>query len=460
MKKLVLLILVIQLLIVACSRSSEKSETGPSTPQDVEADEAPPPRILPTLYPTATRFPTPVPTNTSQPITTAPIETPVTFDQLVVELRYAIPAIGLDRSLKGDVSGRLQVSDQLTDNTVERRNQAGVLIEMQQSLPDLTLEDLPDGCDHCVWLEYDLPLAGDQDAGWLQDVRMLASLENFTSALLGPHFPPETIAALRRSATLHQVAHTVAITADGRLWRWTATEGEIQGPILVEDGDPLLADVLDAIDLDDVGEIYAADCPDGAGLETLFVKNSEEAKQVEIICPELSLPTTLLPIYLILDGNAVDLFANQRLETQEPVLPKESLLHYRNSDGFRLTINTDGQTSVVDESGVTFSQTVTVSLAVSLTMELLDSEILRPGVESFLQGEEKNLILVRGPDGLFELGWDGEADPLIQPIILRLDDLIEMILSANEEPENGNGDGSIPTEPTPETTATPAAGNS
>jgi len=151
--------------LASCSQPTPETET--STPSVVEGDQIPEAqtRVLPTLYPTSTTFPTPLPTNTHPPQEVPPTSTPIDFEQLVVELRYTIPLIGLDRTLSGDVSGRLNVVDVANDFTVEQRNQAGVLLELQQSLPELELADLPEDCNGCVWLEYELPLTGDQCLG-------------------------------------------------------------------------------------------------------------------------------------------------------------------------------------------------------------------------------------------------------------------------------------------------------
>lgn len=455
MSRIVVIILasVASLIILSgCSRSLQSQEAG-----GVETEPAPQTRILPTLYPTATNHPTAQPTDTRQPIPTSPPDTPVAYDQHVVDLSYSIPAIGLQRTLSGDVSGRLTLTDETTGIGVERRNQAGILLELQQSLPGITFDELPEECEHCVWIEYSLPLTGDQDQGWLQDVRMLASIENFTTAILGPHIPPGTVAALRRSATQDQVAHTVALTGDGMLWRWRATDAEIPVAVTVEDGDPILNTAFSNAALLEFAPLYAAACPDYAGIETLFVTSGNTGRYIELFCPELSLPTTLLPLYLSLDAKTVGFMEPANQESYEPPFPQETLLYFRDAEGSELTLFYDGRTFVSDKNGIVLSDTITMTLVVSLTTGLLDSEVMQPGVESFLEGVSGNSLVVRGSEGLYEYAWDDSVDSRIQAIVERLDRLVIRLLSTAEGVDPAEADPASSDTPleTPSATGTP-----
>jgi hypothetical protein len=330
----------------------------------------------------------------------------------------------------------LKLTDESTGGIIERSNQAGILIEMQQSLPRLALDPVPDGCDGCVWIEYNLPLTGDKDQGWLQDVRMLASIENFTTALLGPHFPPGTVLGLRRSATQNQVAHTVALSPDGRLWSWKATEAEVSQPVTLEESDPILSVELGTAALVDLAPAYSADCPGGAGIETLFYRSEETDLYVQIVCPELALPSALLPIYLSLDAKTTGLFTEDEDDADESTLPQETVLLYRIADGTQLTIYYDGRTFVQDVDGAIITDTITVTMAVSLTEELVDSQLLQTGLDVFFSGETENVLVVRGPDGLYAIGWDDVLNPSIEPVIMRLEMLIDRISSSLEGPDS------------------------
>lgn len=432
MRTSLVLLLLASLLLIGCRRESDSQGADSGQRPGETGEEAPPARILPTLYPTATIYPTPEATNTRQPSQPTPSDTPVAYDQLVVELNYAIPEIGLTRSLRGDVSGHVELTDEATGLVVERSNQAGVLIEMQQSLPRLSLEQIPDGCSGCVMLSYNLPLTGQQDEGWLQDVRMLASIENFTTAILGPHFPTDTIAALRRSATPYVAAHTLTVSSDGLLWAWGATEAEIAPAIPLAEGDPLLAAISSGVDVEGLSPVYSATCPQGAGIETLYLRTSEGDNYIQLVCPELALPSTLLPVYLAFDAKSAPLVAELSQDMPSPVLPVEALLFYQNSAGTELTWFHDGRSFIGDESGVIVSGTMTVTEIVSVTNGLLETGLMNSGVNAFLVDSTANVLLVRGPGGLSEVAWQGEPDPLLQPFLQRLEELINRSLESIE----------------------------
>jgi hypothetical protein len=457
---IVITIVAALVVLMGCSRSHQSQDAEGIGTGDLATKTAAQARALPTLYPTATDHPTALPTDTRQPIPTSPQDTPVAYDQHVVDLRYSIPAIGLERTLSGDVSGRLTLTDETSGIGVERRNQAGILLEMQQSLPRITLDELPEECEHCVWIEYSLPLTGDQDQGWLQDARMLASIENFTTTILGPHLPPGSIAALRRSATQDQVAHTVALTGDGMLWRWKATDAEIPLAVAVEDDDPILTTVFSNAALLELAPLYAAACPDKAGVETLFVTSGNTGRYIDLFCPELALPTTLLPLYLSLDAKTVGIMEPADQESYKPPLPQETLIYFRNAEGLELTVYYDGRTFATDSGGIVFSNTMTMTLAISLTTSLLESGVMQQGVEDFLEGSAKNILIIRGPDGLYEQTWNDAADERIQPVVETLNRLANRLLSAGKEVDTDAVDPSNLTTPlsTPPATGTQSPG--
>ena len=86
-------------------------------------------------------------------------------------MRYAIPGLGLSRHLQGNVSNQIVLTDETTGESRTLSDQTGILIQLQQALPRFELEEMPDDCEMCVWLEYDVPLVGKSDSGWLRWLR-------------------------------------------------------------------------------------------------------------------------------------------------------------------------------------------------------------------------------------------------------------------------------------------------
>ena len=403
-------------------------------------------RALPTLYPTPSPFPTPVPTEPLPTSTPRPTATPIDFSELVVEVHFSVPGLGLERSLVGNVSSQLELTDETTDQMVTVTDAPGIMFELQQSLPEVALSELPDGCDLCVRLSYDLFLTGESGEGWLEDPVLLASFENFFSARLGPHFPPDTIVGFRRSATPYNVAHTVALTAEGNLWRWTATEGELNGP---EAAGGTLAAILNQLDLETIAEEYLGPCPEGAGFETLYLENDSGQRSVEIICPELSLPIPLVALYLTLDELADDKTADVSLPQPEPAIPLESVLYYQRADGSRLVLYGDGRALARTEEGLTASAALAENQAINTALALADSGNLALGVVSFVADDAENVLIARGLDGVYEVSWSNLPSANLTQVIDELDELLDELLENAESPEDGT-----PTA-TPDPDATP-----
>jgi len=206
MKKLYLLFFLVTF-IVGCAESNA-APTLAVTPIPSPVAEIPatftPPQPFERFFPTS-----PVVTVTQPTIPTRPTDTPIPFGDTVVEVRYQIPALGLDRRLQGSISSQIVIVDETTGMALKRSNQAGVLLDLQQVLPELLLPVVPEGCDTCVYIFYELPYADLQAEGWLRDPVLLASLENYFTTSIGPHFPPNTIAGIRRSPSPYAPAHTV-----------------------------------------------------------------------------------------------------------------------------------------------------------------------------------------------------------------------------------------------------------
>ncbi|MCI0397344.1 MAG: hypothetical protein L0322_20735, partial [Chloroflexi bacterium] len=412
----------------------------PATP----AGPAPTARVLPTLYPTNTPAPSPMPTDTRPPSPTPVPATPVAFDEVVAVLSYAIPGLELNRHLVANVSSQIELRDETTGESVTLTNQAGILLELQTVLRTVTMAELPEGCDFCVQFSYELPLADLSGSGWLTNTQILASVENFTAAHLGPHFPPGTVVGLRRSASVYDVGHTLALTAEGQLWRWTAVEPEVEGPVALATISTTLPAAVEALAVDELAEAYTAGC-EGVALETLFVSTVEGEKAIRIRCPELSLPTTLLPVYLAADALLAEKLAGQGLPRPEPLVPLEAVLQYQREDGAKLVLYYDGRMEAVDSEEVRYTDTLTVSQVLTLTTSLLENEEMTPGATDLLAGETANLIVMRGPDGVREAGWEAEVPSGLEDIVEELEALLEQLVA---------GTAAEPTV-TPEATATP-----
>lgn len=390
------------------SACSNRSGGEPPAAQDAQSG-ALGTRELPTLYPTATPPPSPLPGNTKTPQPTSPPATEVAYDQLVVDVIYSIPILGLERRIRGNVAGEIEVIDEESGSSVTLKNRPGVVVEMQQALPRAAIDDLPAGCDSCVQIEYELPLTDQAGQGWLKDVQLLASLENYTAAIVGPHFPFGTVAGLRREATPFEVAHSAAITSDGELWTWTATEPQVSEPTIVEGLAEQANSDMAQIEWDTLPDSIGHLCYQGGGSESLQLDSPDGLKLIEIRCPELYLPGQLMPVYLTL-AEAV----GQRLEGSDsspPELPMSlnTLILYQRADGAALELFADGRLSAIDVEGARYTSTLTSTFVVSLTTMLVDSPLLQAGPSAIFEEDPGNVILMRGNNDIYELAWNEEG---------------------------------------------------
>lgn len=395
------------------------------------------PFVLPTLLPTATSE---APETAAPPNTPAPEPSPestLDFEQPVLELRYRIPALQLDRRLEGNVSGQITVVDETKGVAAIRQNQGGVLLELQEFLPTVELEPAPESCETCVLFSYSMPIVSAAGEGWLQDPVLLASVENYTSALLGPHFPPGTVLGLRRSATSYDVAHSLALSSTGALYRWLATEGEIEEAIDVNQIAPELGALLSEAQVDSLREQYAVDCV-STPVETLYLhpnagtaaeeSPADEAQRIRIICPAFSLPRSLLPLYLRLDSLLEEKLSGSGLPRPPTAIALDTVIHYQREDGVHLEVALDGSARITSAEGVVTTTTaLESSQTLSVTNALLDSEVLQPGLEAFVADELPNILLVRGEDGLLEAAWpSGALPPAIAETVRWLDQRIDL----------------------------------
>lgn len=450
MQKLwVLFVLWIGSLLIGC---------GNATPDALPQDNIPTstPVVIPSTFtppPPEERLSNiPVVTVTQAPLPTMETSTPIPFGANVVELRLTIPSIGYDRRLQGSVSSQLIIVDESNGFSVQRDNQASVLLDLQQVLPELVLAAVPEGCESCVQFSYSLPFSGVEGEGWLRDPVLLASLENYFTTTLGPHFPAEAIIGLRRSASPYAPAHMVAVTADGRLFRWLVSEGEAEPADIAPPG---LLDAFERIDPQMLAQQYTAPCP-GSALESLFLAGREDERLIAIVCPEFAIPTDLQTVYMALDASLDELLlASEDTIARPPAaFPLSAVLDYQRLDGAQLTIFADDTTVA---SSPTITQPVTTTLSssqvISLTTDLLASGSLRTGLTTFLSpaGDvdgggatpriPRTLLVVRGSAGVYDAQWFTVA---IIPELADLDDLLNQIVGIET---------AVPTqtaEPTPE----------
>ena len=378
--------------------------------------------------------PVPVVTVTQEPLPTVETSTPIPFGANVVEVRLTIPAIGFDRRLQGGVSSQIILVDESNGFSVQRDNQASVLLDLQQVLPELVLAPVPDGCEGCVHLTYNLPFSGVQGDGWLRDSVLLASLENYFTTTLGPHFPAEAVIGLRRSASPYAPAHSVAVMADGRLYRWLANEGEVAP---MSTASPTLLAAFEAIEPQAMAQQYTAPCP-GSPLESLLLTGREAERLIALVCPEFALSTELQPLYVALDEALAELLAGSEATLPRPpaAFPLTAVLDYQRLDGAQLTIFLDDTAVASNASGQPITTTLSSSQVISLTTDLLASGGLRTGLTTFLAEEGTNptatpsaprtALLVRGPAGVYDAQWFNTADV---PLLADLNDLLNELLS-------------------------------
>lgn len=450
MKKTSALLLLLLLLAAVGCAQPEPPPTQAVVVLPTAVLEIPPTFTLPPLsergFPTA-----PVVTVTQAPL--RPTNTPIPFGDNVVELWYQIPTIGLERRLQGSIGSQIILVDEVTGVAIQRNNQASVLLDLQQLLPELLMPVVPEGCTGCVYLRYELPFGQFSAEGWLRDPVVLASLENFFALNLGPHFPPNTVLGLRRNATPYAPAHSMALTEDGQLYFWLANESEVRPPITA---DSALQQAFAELDTSGLAAQYAAACP-GTALETLFIQQAERRGSVAIVCPEYALPTPLQGVYAQLDAAiAAQLADNENVLPRPPVgFPLTAVLDYQRANGSRLTLYADGTATgqLADQPPMT--EAIGVTEVISLTTEVLSAGLVRTGLNTFeIQQTQiitdangitqtvtttpkppRTTLLVRGPAGVYDGEWFGGNLPAQ---LTQLDALLDQLLAGGAVlPEEG-----------------------
>lgn len=396
-------IILLLLLLTACGQPAVATPTSGSGETAVDPSLGSSPITLPPTF-------TPIPAHTQRPTPNTPLPTlsptatatPIAFDQTVVELRIAIPAIGLDRRLEGKLGGTVIVADEATGLILQRSSEGPVVADLRQVLPTLELSPLPEGCAACVAFSYSLPEAGFEGSGWLQNTQLLASVERYFSGVFGPHFPPGTVAGLHRAPSPYAPGQVVAVDENGRLWTYLATDNQIVPPTTA---DPSLVAAAERLRTVELAPAYEVACAGGIAPETLRLYD----RTVQLLCPEFALPNTLQTIYLALDSAIAPRLAAVDGPQRPPArLPLAALLAYRRADGVRLTLLADGDAVVEADSVIT--ATLPLSQTMGLVTSLLASGVLHPGLTSFgdtTPGHHQ--LLVRGPDGVVDGSWPGET---------------------------------------------------
>lgn len=456
------LLFVLFFILTACGRSTA-TPAATRAAGDLPALTGLPPTFTP-LPPGTQLLPThPVVTVTQEPLPTLPTSTPVPFGDTAVEIHYTIPALNLDRRLQGGINSQIILVDENTGKALKRSNQAGVMLELQQALPALTLNPVPAECTGCVQLRYELPFAQEQREGWLQDQIMLASLDNYLSAFLGPHFPPGTAVGLYRRATPFAPAHTIAITEDGLLYRWLATESEVAPPVSLDTA--ILAEVA-SLNLEELASEYVTTCA-GTSPEVLYLRQGDVIKEITLLCPEYVLPAPLASVYSELNA-----LMETKLAASENVLPRppaafplDALLAYQRIDGAALTIYQDGTAVALDSSSQVITGTIGSSQVISITTDLLTSGVMSRDLSIFAAsvtppGEgttvhPQSVVIMRGENGVFNAAWlnTGSAPPLAS-LNEFLDELLAALLETAVPEQTVTPQATLPITPT--VTTTPA----
>jgi hypothetical protein len=460
--------------LIGCANPQPDPDSQEATLLPVQPTAAPARTLAPTFtpLPDVSQLPTWTPVPDLPQATEEPVAT-INFSDPVIQLEYKIPALGLDRRLEGNISSQIVVIDQLRQRTVQRSNQGNILLELQQTLPQIALSPLPDGCNACVYLHYELPLSQEGREGWLQDPVISASLDNYLSITVGPHFPPDTIAGLRRNASPYYPAHTAAVTADGRVYTWLATEAQVAEPITTSL--PISATLAD-IPLEQLADSYSVDCV-VEPVEVLHISTATGPSDIIIRCPAYSLPAPLLPLYLQLDEILSTKLATytEGPPRPSPDFPLDALLDYKRLDGSRLTLFADSRITVQNGSQIIFTGTLTTTNMISLTTDLLASGQLKPGLTTFLDDDNAavatpetapvetpapqlplSLLLVRSREGVY----DGEFDTIDIPFLADLNALLDSFLETPElaptnPPEVGTPAGPEESPFTPTSTPSP-----
>jgi hypothetical protein len=220
-----------------------------------------------------------------------------------------------------------------------------------------------------------------------------------------------------------------------------ATEQEVGEPIAA---DPALIAALQAIPAAELSTEYTTTCS-VVPLETLYLKLEEGEGSIDIVCPEYTLPSILLPLYGQFDALLAAKLAESGNVIERPPagFPLTAVLDYERVDGARLTIFEDGTAVATDAIGNEVSSQISTTQVVSLTTELISNGVVRTGLNTFNLGASaavsetvnvtatpkppRTRLIVRGPGGVYDAEWFNTFDV---PELLALNTLLAQFLDA------------------------------
>ena len=256
---------------------------------------------------------------------------------------------------------------------------------------------------------------------------MLASLENYTAAHLGPHFPPGAVFGLRQSATAEHVARTVTVTESNRLWVWRATDEQV--PPATSTG--LIRDLRqvmpDSHILSDLENPRSTGCPTGPGVENLLIVYENETLNYEFSCPQLSMASSLLPVYRQLADQASGEREDTESTSTDHLVKLESIIEYHLLDGTGFSVNSDGSAILRNSEGISKTAILTPSLVISATNRLIDNEFLNEGIDNFLITETENFLFLRGELKTYSYSWVNQDDSQVAIISRELEELMRIV---------------------------------
>ncbi len=369
----------------------------------------------------------------------------VDLNQPVLLLTYQIPAIQLNRKLEANVAGQLTLIDVTTGSQVRIPNGQRFLTEIIGAIEanKTSFTPVAPDCSLCVTIGYELPAAGESASGALPDPLFQVSIQNLFASRLGAHFPPNTVVGHHRAASGYTVAHTAALTADGKLYRWVAADSQVQ---VTDEGlptDEALAPYTAEVETFSGVDLVAA-CPNFPNEVIVY-----QDQFLQIRCPELALGQALLDAYAFASDYSQPLLDDERnLPIPETRLPANARLFYAPKDGRTLTIFADGnvtatypvtqtqpitgtdQTEVVNLPAETINSSIPAGEIEPLIIPMLASDVIPRGVTVSLsqeQSEYEELIFIRASDGVYEFAWSDGVGQELLPGIQILDLLLERL---------------------------------
>ena len=446
--------------MVACNASPSPSTSPP--PETAETGLLPlptPQDVPPTFTPSGPEIidtPTTIPTRPPQP-TEIP-DTPIPFDDVVVTARVRIPAISYDRRLEGNIGSELIFVDETAGKGQFRARQAVILIELQQVLEELVLAPVPEGCEQCVDLEVTFPLEEIEFRGWLQDPILLASLENLFSITLGPHFSPDAVAGLRRTASPYAPSQTLEVQNNGTVHIWQANQDAVVASF--EASEMLTTAVSQTVNTAFQSQ-YAASC-EGVPIETLMLKSESGGVQtITIACPAFAIPLPMHDLYVQFDRLMGEVVLDA-IPAPETGIPLTAVLQYEREDNVSLLVDYQGGLSLVDAAGTLITDTLSIEQITTLTTPLIENGMVSLGLTTFASEEENTaVLLIRGPQGLYDGAWnETQTIPELEPLNSFVDNYLNIpSKDSSDESEEGGTPEPISETPTasPSETAVPTA---